>query len=434
MQRAISTSFRRIRIWGELGYKRRRYSTSPWRQNIATPLASTIAPLSPRNMTAPSPPIAIIGAGPAGLTLASLLTLRSIPYTLFERSAPPSPTDKSRAGGSLDIHPETGQLALREAGLFDEFQRFARYEDTVFSVFDKAGKRVLETGQGRDAPEIDRGELTRILLGGVPAESIKWGYTLERAERGEDGTVELRFTNGKVISGWRLVVGADGARSQIRRLITNATPKYSKRSYLEGRINRDNPFWDSVAQNAGAGTSITVGDKKLVITQRQGDGSYRTYFGLEVPENFFRGDGVNLEDLDSTRELLVGFFTGWADEYQHMIRHSSDFRAWPLYSFAAEDIKWKSVPGATLIGDAAHVSLPNGVGVNLAMVDALDLAKKIAEHGLHGLDKAVEEYEAGMFPRGGQSVSEGLGMAEIMFGEGPEPFLDLMKSFGAVDE
>lgn len=216
--------------------------------------------------------------------------------------------------------------------------------------------------------------------------------------------------------------------------ITDATPKYSNRSYLEGRINRDNPFWGSFAQRAGAGMSITVGDKKLMLTQRQGDGSYRTYFGLEVPQDFFRGDGVNLEDLNSTRELLAGFFTDWAGEYQDLIRYSSDFRAWRLCSFATEDIKWKPVPDATLIGDAAHLSVPNGEGVNLAMADALDLAKKIAEHGLDGLEKAVEEYEAGMFPRGGQSISEGLGMAEYMFAEGPGPFLDLMKSYGAVNE
>lgn len=74
-------------------------------------------------------------------------------------------------------------------------------------------------GQGRDAPEIDRGELTRILLGGVPPETIRWGCGLEKAERAEDGTVELTFGNGEVRGGWRLVVGADGARSRVRGLV-----------------------------------------------------------------------------------------------------------------------------------------------------------------------------------------------------------------------
>lgn len=428
MYRTTPSAFSRVRTWGVLGYKRTRCSPGDSHHHQHS------SPYRIHNMAATNPPIAIIGAGPAGLTLASLLTLRSIPYTLFERSAPPSPSDNSRAGGSLDIHPETGQLALKEAGLFEKFQRFARYEDTVFSVFDKTGKRVLNTGQGRDAPEIDRGELTRVLLGGVPAQRIKWEYALERAEMGGDGMVELRFGNGDVSRGWRLVVGADGAWSRVRELVTSATPKYSGRSYLEARINRDNPFWKTIAQKAGAGTSMTAGDKKLVITQRQGDGSYRTYFGLEVPDNFFSRESVNFEDLNATRQLLLGLFAGWADKYTDMIRHSTDFRGWPLYSLSAEAMNWKAVSGATLIGDAAHVALPNGEGVNLAMADALDLAKKIAEQGVDGLDRAVEEYEAGMFPRGAQSISEGLGMADIMFSEGPGAFVELMKSFGAGDE
>lgn len=180
--------------------------------------------------------------------------------------------------------------------------------------------------------------------------------------------------------------------------------------------------------------TITVGDKKLVITQRQGDRSYRTYFGFHAAEGFFRSETVNLDNLDSTRELLLGLLDGWAPEYHDIIRHSSHFRAWPLYSLAAEDMGWKSVPGVALIGDAAHLALPNGEGVNLAMVDALDLAKKMAEHGIDGLDRAVELYEADMFVRGAKSVSEGLGMAEIMFGDSPEPFVAMMNGFGAGDE
>lgn len=209
---------------------------------------------------------------------------------------------------------------------------------------------------------------------------------------------------------------------------------YSGRSYLEARISRDNSYWETVAEKAGAGMTMTVGDKKVVITQRQGDGSYRTYFGFQAPEGFFRSDNVSLDNLDSTRELLLNLLDGWAPEYHDMIRHSSHFRAWPLYSLAAEDMGWKSVPGVALMGDAAHLALPNGEGVNLAMADALDLAKKIAEHGIDGLDRAVEQYEADMFARGAQSVSEGLGMAEIMFGESPEPFVAIMKSFGAGEE
>jgi len=215
--------------------------------------------------------------------------------------------------------------------------------------------------------------------------------------------------------------------------ITQAVPAYTGRSYLETRINRDNPAYAAVAEKAGAGTTISIGSQKVVITQRQGDGSYRTYFGFAVPADFFgAGGGVNLADIEATRRLLLSdqFYGGWADEYEELIRHSTDLRAWPLHSLSAGDMGWKSVPGLTLVGDAAHLSVPNGEGVNLAMLDALELVTKIVQHGIENVDAAVQEYETDMFPRGSGSISDGESMANVMFSEGPQPMLDLMRSFG----
>ncbi|KAK5652148.1 hypothetical protein OQA88_10790 [Cercophora sp. LCS_1] len=371
------------------------------------------------------PKIAILGAGPSGLLLARLLSLSSIPYTIYERDTSPS---SSRAGGSLDIHDSTGQLALRKAGLFDEFQKHARYDDTVFSVSDKGGERLLEIGQGRDAPEIDRAELRRLLVESVPGDTIKWGYALREVRIGGDGRPELRFGNGEVSGGWGLVVGADGAWSKVRSLVTDAKPRYTGRAYLESRVNRDSQFCETLAARAGAGMAMAIGDRKLVITQRQGNGSYRTYFGMEADEGFF--GGWDLEDVEGTRRRVLDLFGDWADEYKDLVHYSTNFRTWPLYSLRAEDMRWKSVPGVTLIGDAAHLSVPNGDGVNLAMLDALQLAGKIAERGDENLDVAVQEYEKEMSPRGAETIKDGEAMATIMFGEGPQALVGVMKSFG----
>jgi 2-polyprenyl-6-methoxyphenol hydroxylase-like FAD-dependent oxidoreductase len=165
-------------------------------------------------MTAPI--IAIIGGGPCGLTLARLLECKGIDYVVYERDAS---ANSNRAGGSLDIHPETGQRALREGGLFDEFKKYARYDDTVFSVADEHGKRLLELGQGRDAPEIDRSELRQILLDAIPESKIKWGHALRSVTAGEDSRPVLQFANGVVLSGFKLVVGADGAWSKLRSMV-----------------------------------------------------------------------------------------------------------------------------------------------------------------------------------------------------------------------
>jgi 2-polyprenyl-6-methoxyphenol hydroxylase-like FAD-dependent oxidoreductase len=160
--------------------------------------------------------IAIIGAGPCGLTLARLLECKGIDYVVYERD---ESENSNRVGGSLDIHLETGQHALREGGLFDEFKRYARYDDILVTIADRLGNRLLQLGQGRDAPEIDRSDLRQILLDAIPKDKIKWGHALTSASVGENNRPVLRFANGVVLSGVKLVVGADGAWSKVRLLV-----------------------------------------------------------------------------------------------------------------------------------------------------------------------------------------------------------------------
>ena len=87
-----------------------------------------------------TPKIAIIGAGPAGCLLARLLHLAGIPTTVYEGEA--SPNYRSQ-GGSLDLHTNTGLAALREAGLWDEFQKHARYDGQYMAIVDKNLKYYL---------------------------------------------------------------------------------------------------------------------------------------------------------------------------------------------------------------------------------------------------------------------------------------------------
>lgn len=87
---------------------------------------------------------------------------------------------------------------------------------------------------------------------------------------------------------------------------------------------------------------------------------------------------------------------------------------------------WKSVPGVTVAGDAAHLGYPGGKGVNLAMTDSLELTSKIVEHGIENLDQAVREYEAAMFPRGIKTISEGNVMTDVMYSDDPQAFLKVI--------
>lgn len=179
-----------------------------------------------------TPAVAIVGGGPCGLTLARLLEVKGIDYVVYERDE--SSMVFSRGGGSLDIHPENGQRALREANLYEAFLKHARYDDEQFSLFDPHGKYWGEFGGEQEEsseppkdggrPEIDRLALRQILLDSIPKDKIQWGAGLKTASLDKDGKPVLEFANGSIESGFDLVVGTDGAWSKIRPLVCYSFP------------------------------------------------------------------------------------------------------------------------------------------------------------------------------------------------------------------
>lgn len=171
-------------------------------------------------------PIAIVGGGPCGLTFARLLETAGIDYVIFERDISAENALQFQ-GGTLDLHGETGQEALRRAGLIEEFEKLARRDATTLTVQDFRGNLRKTFGEGRDAPEIDRLQLRQLLLNSLPAHRIRWAKALQGIERtskvgyGHVADCTLRFTDGSAESGFRLVVGADGAWSKVRQLVSS---------------------------------------------------------------------------------------------------------------------------------------------------------------------------------------------------------------------
>lgn len=164
-----------------------------------------------------APAIAIVGAGPSGLALAAILEQNGLDYVVYERSQ----RDVAPRGGCLDLHPGSGQRAMREAGVFAEFQKHSRTGDaTIHLLYNHQGEKVFEFGKGRDAPEIDRWAIREVLLTGIPEQRIVWGKGVETAGRREDGQVVLTLTDGTKVTGFKLVVGADGTYSKVRPLVS----------------------------------------------------------------------------------------------------------------------------------------------------------------------------------------------------------------------
>ena len=169
--------------------------------------------------------IAIVGGGPSGLALAAVLQQMGIDYVVYEctaRDAPPH-------GGCLDLHPGSGQRAMKEAGVFAEFKKYSRDGDaTIHLLYNHKGELIFKFGEGRDSPEMDRWTIRKVLLTHIPDEKVIWSKGVETAERDENGHIVLTFTDGTTASGFKLVVGADGTRSKVRHLVGTSSRKYWK--------------------------------------------------------------------------------------------------------------------------------------------------------------------------------------------------------------
>lgn len=79
----------------------------------------------------------------------------------------------------------------------------------------------------------------------------------------------------------------------------------------------------------------------------------------------------------------------------------------------------------TLLGDAAHLTGPNGEGANLAMYDAAELGRAIAAHS-DDMKTALTEYEQAMFPRSAASAAEQPDLHEVLGDDTPQ---NLMNKF-----
>ncbi|KAI1278214.1 monooxygenase [Xylaria sp. FL0933] len=404
-------------------------------------------------------PIAIIGGGPGGLTLARYLERAGLEYVVFERDASPS---ANHQGGTLDLHEGTGLTALDVAGLREEFEKYARHEAAVFTIQDSQGgnRFRMDPGEGEhDRPEIDRKRLRQILLDSIPAERVRWGKALKSVER--DETVEngkgakgwvLRFADGQTEKGFRLIVGADGAFSAVRSLITPAKPKYSGKSYIEGRLTPSNPLYAAALEMVGPGNSAAMGAGAVLLVQQMADATYRMYAGLEEADTTVTRAGGALDftspsaDVEKARATLLSRFEGWAPHLRAYIQHAEGpWRVWPLHTLDEEaftDAQWKRAPGVTLLGDAAHLAMPNGEGVNAAMLDALKIfqgltAELEAEEKKGGegdevaaIERAIDVYEKDMRERAVEHVRDGIMMGDMMFrADGAERMIAFFKQF-----
>jgi 2-polyprenyl-6-methoxyphenol hydroxylase-like FAD-dependent oxidoreductase len=340
--------------------------------------------------------ISIIGAGPGGLTCARILQRRGIAVTVYDRDAGPGVRNQ---GGTLDLHADNGQIALREAGLLEEFFKLARPEGQEMRQLDLNGTitshQVPEAGE-LFKPEIDRGRLRDLLLDSLQPGSVQWGRALERVTGPADGPRQLHFADGTTIES-DLVIGADGASSRVRPVVSSAVPEYSGVSFLEAWFNDVENSHSEIAELVGQGGAHAADGERGMFAQRNGGDHIRVYLIQRVPVDWISQSGLTTDDTDAIRTLLLDRYAHWSPRLRRLITdNDGPYIHRPIFALPVPHT-WEHNPTVALLGDAAHLMPPLGVGVNLAMLDASELALALADCAT--VDDAIRVYGQTMLPR-----------------------------------
>jgi len=338
--------------------------------------------------------IAIVGAGLGGLTLARVLHIHGIAASVYEAETSPSARGQ---GGMLDIHDDSGQLALKAARLHEEFLPLIHPGGQASRVLDKDGKVLLDQpddGTG-GRPEVRRGELRQLLLESLPADTVRWGHKIVGVTPLGDGRHALNFAHGETVT-TDLLIGADGAWSKIRPLLSAARPAYVGVSFIETYLSDADARHPASADAVGGGAFFAMTPGQGIFAHREPDGTLHTYVALQQPLDWIAA--VEASGPEAARRSVAREFEGWAPALTALITDGETdpvFR--PIHALPA-DHSWHRTPGVTLLGDAAHLMEPAGDGANLAMLDGAELGAAIAANP-GDIEAALGAYEKALFPR-----------------------------------
>ena len=268
---------------------------------------------------------------------------------------------------------------------------------------------------------MDRSALRSILITSLAPGVIHWDRALTHVEPVDAGGFALHFGDGSTEHA-ALVVGADGASSRVRPLLSGAKPEYCGVSSVEVGLSDADVRHPALAKLVGRGSMFAFGDNKGLIAQRNGDGRIRVYVVVRAPEGWL--DALPCVDQPTAaRQMLASEFSDWAPQLVDLIKSCDDQLVPRRIAALPAGHRWDSQTGLTLLGDAAHVMPPfAGEGANLAMLDAVELADTIVQ------GKALSDYEALMFARAHAAAEQSMQGLDLCIADGcsAQHFADFM--------
>lgn len=212
-----------------------------------------------------------------------------------------------------------------------------------------------------DKPEVDRTALRDLLLDSLEPETVQWGRKVQSIEKVADSTHKIYFADGTFEAGINLLVGADGAFSKVRALVTDVQPFYSgitMTAQWAMDVSKTKPWLD---QYVGAGTLFMFDEGRLVISQRQSGDSIRTYAGLRKPLSWSKECGFDWDDPEAVRKAYAEeFFGDCSEDIKRLLTECDSSLGMRHLWMLPVALRWASKPNVTLLGDAAHLMTPFG--------------------------------------------------------------------------
>ena len=336
------------------------------------------------------PNIAIIGGGIGGVVLAVACLHRGIPFTLYERD---SSFDTRSQGYGLTLQQASkimaslGIISL-DKGITSTKHVVHTIDGTVIGEWGirKWGRSDLKIAPKHTNIHIARQSLRLALLEQLgDHQSIKWGHQLLSFETSEKKEVTLKFqVKDKIINTKAdLVVGADGIRSTVRKLLIG--DKKTPLRYLDCIVilgicplknleNTDSPLLDSatVFQTANGNERIYVMpyDAESMMWQ------------LSFPLSEKEAKALHTLGAKALKEEAIKR-TKWHTPIPQIVAATNEelISGYPVYDRELLQPEFlKNSANITLIGDAAHPMSPfKGQGANQALLDALALAREITK-------------------------------------------------------
>jgi len=375
--------------------------------------------------------IAIIGGGPGGLTLARLLQVKGAQVKVYERDFN---KEVRVQGATLDLHKESGLAALQKAGLMQAFKENYRpgadkmvitdHQATIF--YDQHTEATTEDFTSEYfRPEIDRGPLRNILLESLQPGTVVWDSQFLNMQPKQNGW-QVTFKNGTTAQA-DIVIGADGANSGVRPYITPIKPFYSGITAIEGNLPDAATTAPHIHAILKEGKIFAFGGNKSIIVSAKGDGSLAFYTNGKMEDGWVTNSGIDFTNRQQVFHWFKQAYPEWDSIWYELFENEKAyFTPRPIYCMPL-DQTWNAQPNLTMLGDAAHLMPPYaGEGVNMAMLDALELSEHITNDAYENIPSAIAAYEKQMRARASETARESLENGELMHTENA---LDTMLKF-----